>query len=55
MQALRQLRSFSELSGKLFLEDLFSSSFLQSIHLELRILLRSADTGITYDHKRDLF
>ena len=42
-QALRKLRSFPELADELFLEDLLSPRFLQSVHLEIWILILGAD------------
>jgi hypothetical protein len=54
-QTLRQLRSFPELAGKLLLKDLFATGFLQSIDLELRILILGTDTCISYDHQTSLF
>ena len=53
--ALRQFGSFSKCAGKFFLENLLSPSFLQSIHLEIRVLVLGADTRITYDHQTNLF
>jgi len=54
-QTLRQLRSFPELAGKLFLKDLFATGCLQSIDLELRILILGTDTCISYDYQTSLF
>ena len=54
-QTLRQLRSSPELTSKLFLKDLFATGFLQSIDLELRILILGTDTCISYDHQTSLF
>ena len=54
-QTLRQLRSFPELASEFLLKDLFAAGFLQSIDLELRILILGTDTRISYDHQTSLF
>jgi hypothetical protein len=53
--ALRQFGSFLKCAGKFFLENLLSPSFIQSIHLEIRVLVLGANTRITYDHQTNLF